>query len=388
MLPRSLSIASLARRIHVAVEEPSPVKTIGLLVAMDRTASIEKIEDSLRWLQSNSFPPDVTPISIRSSLVHYSGRMTPEGLLLSLETFAKAGIPDHLLFKEIGKLLEPRVQKMSVTDVSRLLRAHAQVSITESPLFQSVFERLSTIINRANMSVIRDILVSLSKLQSSVPGCMRMAELCVNRYSLASKESINTDIEKDILLALGQLRYRSPKVLRKLYSRILSRADQFSLEDLIKIMLTLNSFELDITTLWKLSLSGRLSHISILSSHDLASLSVFADPAFAVRAAVINGRRLMNQPVEMRTLQDSIIAFKHRLVLTRAAMLQPTDTGNLLWSLSLDDLRSLNEIISLPSGTVCETMQGKSLLNLKRLELKAQDVAGLFTTQLLVKNRL
>ena len=374
--------------MHTTIDATSQLQTLNLLASLDRGTAIEKVEDSLKWLQANSFPPNVTPISIRSSLVHYSGRMSPEGLLLSLETFAKAGIPDHMLFKEIGKLLEPRVQQMSVTEISRLLRAHAQVGITESPLFHSVFERLSQVINRANMPLIRDILVSLSNLESSVPGCMRMAELCVNRYSLASKESASPELERDILLALGQLRFRSTKVLRKLYARALNRTDQLCLDDTIKIMLTFNSFQLDITNLWKSVANTWLRDLSIISSQNLATLSIFGEPSFIVRSAVVNGHRLLNQPAEMRTRQDSVVAFKHRLSLTRIALIHPNEMRNILSSLSSEDLMVLNKMIDLPSETVCESMKGKSLFKFKLIDLRSHEVAGLFSTQLLVKNRL
>lgn len=351
------------------------------LVETDLSAPVGKVEDTLKWLRSNAYPPGVSPISIRTSLIHYSRLMSSDGLLLCFETFAESRVPDHTFFKEVGKLLEPKVSDMTVAEISRLLRAHALAGVTESPLFASVFGRLSTVINRANMSQIRDILLSLSRLESSVPDCMRMVELCFNRYSLGSKETTPIDVEKDILVSLARLQITSPRIVKKVCHRLLARFDQLSLKDCVQVMTSLHALQADTPAFWKATKSKWLSDPSLVSTHNLASLGIASDIEFLIASAVVVGRRFGSQPPEMRKL-DLVDAYKFRFAMTRSALVEPTEFISCLETLTVSELRAMRHLWSVPEDAITEQLKGSFLAGMDSLGLRKVSVSGLFTTQI------
>ena len=362
-------------------------KVLQRLCSDDRHLGISDIESAVNWLAVNPFPSGISAISLRAGLLHYSRQMTTGSLLTCLDLFSKSGIPDHLFFKEVGRILLPTVPELSVSDICRLLQAHVAVGVSESQMFTSVFARLSTVINRANLSQIRHILDSISRLDSKVLDCVRLAELCLNRYSLGIKATAAAPIEidRDILTSMARMRMRNSAVLRRIRNRIVLRFADLSLPDLISVMTSLTVLDSEVGPLWIMTKRTWLSDLHSVSDPNLASLVAVAAPLgdtqFVLQAAAVYGSRIVDVSTPP-TRHESVLAYKHLFALRSVITQDNSRYMQLISGMSADDLRGIESILTL-SESLVPYMPHATHLKSSLFDLQPACVGGILGTNLI-----
>ena len=297
---------------------------------------------------------------------------------MCLEWFASAGIPDHLLFKEVGKALLPQVKEMSVGDVTRVVRAHGSVQISQSELFASVYERLASVVSRANMSLIRDIVCALARLDAAVPDCAKMADLCLNRYSLWAKEEVPVSVERDMLVSLARLNMANPRIARKALYRIISKHSEISTCELAEALSSINRLGMDVGPLWRTLKVHRATGIRELSAAASASLAnVFGviDPAFVMKSAA-------NSELQSADRFELVKAYQHLHALTALCVLEPAVFNSCARALSVSELRTLEHLVDATQSRVTLKPQPYTYLKQRTVSLTRTTVGGLLETQL------
>ena len=337
---------------------------------LDNSIPASAIDEAL---QRPELPRGVSLISLRASLIQSSRKLNSNTVIVCLELFGEARIPDHLFFKEMGNALLSRVPTMSISDICRVLRAHALVNVTETDLFKGVYGRLSSIINRATMDQIRDILWALATLNASLVDCMRMAELCMNRYSLSVKDESPLVIDKDILSALAKLGMQNSRIIKKATNRVLLRPSEVSSFDLVHIIISLARLGSDITPIYKIlksRLSDRHSYINPNLVTDtlpaIVSCLGAIDCAFVIQEA--NGRDEMSQ-------------FKSRFALFSSYLLEREKFESELRKLSFQELIRIEALLE-GSTPVNEMATSGCFVKVKYMDLQRIGICGLFNTNI------
>jgi hypothetical protein len=322
-------------------------------------------------------------VGIRAGLLHFSRHLSAEALIVCLDLFGRGEFIDHQFFKEIGKALYPKVDELSVTQISSLLRSHAMVGATESDLFGVVCARLASVINRANMQLIREILVSLSLLEGQLVDSSRMVELCLNRYSLCTKDEMSVDIDKDVLVALARLRINNPRIIKRCLHRIFLNWNRLSIDALIQVLGSATVLGCETSQLWRLVKMRYFKDVSAHSScvlSDLVSLMCLVDPEFTIQAACVVADQLSSS--DELSFNDTIVSHKVSWALACMGLSIPTRFESILGRLSLDDLRSLESLLVI-AREKCEVKSPLGVfISSKQFSLSRKQIQGLFATQM------
>lgn len=334
--------------------------------------------------------PDVTLlvgetpiISLRAGLLHFSRRLSKRALISCLELFSRGEVADHQFFKEIGKALFPKVDELSVSEIATILRSHAIVGATETDLFGAVHGRLSSVVNRANIHVMRDILVSLSLLEGGPVDSQRMVELCLNRYSLSAKDEIPVDIDKDVLIALARLGLVNNRVIKRSYAKILLHVSRIGPESIVQILGSLWVLGSDPGPLWRIAKLRYFRDLSVHTSTILCDLSTIVglyDPKFAIEAAAVVARRM--QSVES-SLEQSSHAFKHSMSLSSLCMFEPVKFEKAIQQLSTTDLADLDRMLSTAMDSTEMKPALGTFISSKDFSFTKKRIGGLFLTQIM-----
>lgn len=337
---------------------------------LDNSVPASAIDEAL---QRPELPRGVSLISLRASLIQSSRKLHSNTVIVCLELFGEAKIPDHLFFKEMGNALLSTVLTMSISDICRVLRAHALVNVTETDLFKGVYGRLSSIINRATMDQIRDILWALAKLNASLVDCMRMAELCMNRYSLSVKDESPLVIDRDILSALAKLGMHNSRIIKKATNRVLSRSTEVSSSDLVHIINSLARLGSDITPLYKI-LKCRLS-----DRHSNINPNLVTDtlPAIVSCLGVIDCAWIIQEAKG----RDEMSQFKSRFALFSSYLLERDEFESALRKKSIEELSRIEAILD-GSSPVNEKATTGCFVKVKAMDLQRMGICGLFNTNI------
>ena len=366
--------------ITVARTDPVAASILSSLCNNDQSLPTEDVESAITAFSDIGFRIDVSPVSARAGLLFYSRRLSTETLVVCLEWFAHAGVPDHLFFKEIGKALLPKVKDLSVADITRLLRAHGTVQVSQSEIFAAIYDRLSSVVSRANMGQIRDIVCALSRLDPTVADCPKMADLCLNRYSLWAKDDIPIAIERDMLVALSRFQMINARVARKAAHRIVAHQSEMSTEDLVEVLSSRNRLGMDTAPLWRTVKAHRTNGLESVADTVAASLvNVFGvvDPEFVFKSCTTLGRFTASASRE-----ETVRAYRHVFGVSSLALLEPTIFDALMSRLPVADLRAIDELVSETQKVVTVKPQPHTFLKQKSVALHRATIAGLLETQL------
>jgi hypothetical protein len=304
--------------------------------------------------------PESVPMgSLRLGILARGRELSLEKLIQSLELMSSNQIPDHLFFKEIGRLLRGKVSDLTVGQICRILRAHAVVGCHEAELFHPIHDRLCVVVNKSSISQLTDILHSVSLVESSTFDCLNIAELCLNRYSLSLRDtSASTAIESRILAAMSRMRLLHAKTMQKMIKRLTQLCPSMPTDSLVAINNHLASLDCRPNELIPLPAKARPNTVPIPTVFGFNP----STRSIQVLRPIINGE------------VTSRMAYKSRMAL--AAFLSIQDK-NILDSLSLADLRKLNEMIDHQHDTFREKTQ--SFFDYRGIVFDTQSVAGIFS---------
>ena len=323
-------------------------------------------------LVTPELPSGISPLSLRASLIHYARKLEPNTVIVCLELFADASIPDHLFFKEMGNALVDVVSSMSISDICRLLRAHASVRVTQTDLFCNVYGRLASIINRASMGQIREILLALAALNANLVDCMRMSELCMNRYSLSIKDDSPLEIDRDVLYALAKLGLQNARIIKKATNRFLARPDELALSDLVHAMNSLARLGSDLTPIYKI-VKSRLS-----SQIHPSALVIDLLPSLVSCVEVIDCALILR---EVRERADSLSRFKSRFSIFGCYLLETEKFQSEMNKMPLDGLRKIDSILR-ETSEVIEAGSSGCFVKVKAMDLHLSNICDIFNTHL------
>lgn len=326
---------------------PTKVTTSQLLLLFER-------------ISKTGFPSSVSLGSFRLCVISRGNELPLEKLIHSLEIFASQRVSDHLFFKEIGRLLISKIADLTITQICRILRAHAAVGCHEAELFNPIYDRLCVVVNRSTLSQLVDILHSVSLVESSTFDCLNIAELCLNRYSLSLRETGSSSssplVESRILAAMSRMRLHHEKTLQKMAKKLSTLSSTTSQDTLVTINNYLTS--LDVRPHQLLKMSSSCSTLSIPSVFGWSS--PVSSPIFP--------SQLANQPI------DDQKAYKYRMVLATSLSLHGDVFLN---SLSTYELQKLNKVIYQGSETFREKSQ--SFFDYRGISLQRHSVSGIFS---------
>ena len=358
------------------------------LSAGDYSVSARNIQVALSELDSEGLPDGFSVLSLRGALLQLSRKLEPGTIVLSLKLFANEGISDHNFFKEMGMVLLPHSAELSISEISSLLKSHAAIGATESDLFSTVCSRLSSVINRASMHTIREILTSLSLLGASLADSQRMIELCLNRYSLCVKDDLSVEIDRDVLLAMARLRIPNARVIKMASSKIAARTHQLDVDSLARILGSLSVLGIDSSAIWRATKRRYFADLSLHPTAILSDLGIAIgsfDIDFSVKAAASCAMRSMGIRNEVYT--ESVGAYKHALNLTALNLTETERFEMALSKLSVEELKALQRLLKLSSESVEIKQPPGSFLECRPYELTRKNVSGLFSTQLIQNSK-
>ena len=353
------------------------------LTREDLTVPIAELEDRIEELASNDSEVAVSLISLRFSFLRMSRKLRPETIINCLSLFAKEGIPDHHFFKEMGKAILPAVEDLSVSQISNLLRSHALVGATECDLFAAICSRLKSIINKATMHTIGDILTSLSLIGLHLVDIQKMVDLCLNRYSLCVKDDMGVEMDRDVLASLARLRIPNLRVIRKAQQKITCNPHRLHLDSIVEVMGSLHVLGADTSEVWRSIRSKYFNDLSVHSSKTHSDLSSVLGPMetdLCVKAAVICSNRLSGNPETVP--EDLIVCYKHAMTLTTLSLTEPEKFQTALRKLSVSDLISIQRLMTLSHSSVEPKNSVGTFIKSRSLELSKTNIGGLFVTQL------
>ena len=312
-------------------------------------------------ISKTGFPSSVSLGSFRLCVISRGNELPLEKLIHSLEIFASQRVSDHLFFKEIGRLLISKIADLTITQICRVLRAHAAVGCHEAELFNPIYDRLCVVVNRSTLSQLVDILHSVSLVESSTFDCLNIAELCLNRYSLSLRETGSSCssplVESRILAAMSRMRLYHGKTLQKMAKKLSTLSSTTSHDTLVTINNYLTSLDVRPHQLLKISPSS-------CSTLSIPSVFGWSSPV----SSPIFPSQLANQPI------DDQKAYKYRMVLATSLSLHGDDFLN---TLSTYELQKLNKVIDQGSETFREKSQ--SFFDYRGISLQRQSVSGIFS---------
>jgi len=350
------------------------------LSTADYSMNSEDVDRAFGCIDEFGLPAGTSVLALRASMLHFARKLQPSTIITCLQLFAEERIADHNFFKEMGKVLLSKSEDLTVSQISGLLKSHAAIGATETDLFSVVCSRLSSVINRASIHMVREILTSLSYL-GSLADPLRMVELCLNRYSLCAKDDLSVEIDRDVLLAIARLRIPNSRVIRMTSAKIVSKSDRLDAESFVKVLGSLSVLNADPSAIWR---SAKRRYFADLSPHPTSLLSDLAiaigslDMEFSVKAAAVCGLR--NPGIGFA---DSVCALKHALNLTVLNLTENDSFEAVLRKHSVEELRAIQKLLKLPKETVELKPPTGTYLKCRTWEFTRVNVAGLFTTQLM-----
>ena len=360
-----------------------------------RSSNLDELEGFLKTVSTQSLPAGIAPISVRALLLTGAKSLSPEALLVCLEIFSAARIPDPLFFKGIDKYLVTRVKELSLPELCRLLKAHAAVGVSESIVFPEVYARLRQVINRANPGEVLEILASVSKLQSSSLDCSNIAELCLNRYSLSrSSKSVPYSLsalsleatERGILRCLAGMGIQHRRTIRKILSQVRFDPSILSADDAVELFTYMHALGIDCEPQFRAMREAIRSNLSRMAPSLRAatacasySYKTIHDPELIVRSAATQA----SSSTEHMTKDQAVWCMKHRLALQTLASLDFSSLHRELTQLSIPDLEKILTVVSDESAGEKPAKH----FACTKLDLKNFRAGGLFASLLLTKNK-
>jgi hypothetical protein len=286
----------------------------------------ERVEECVRSVLDNGIPEGASVLWFRGPILSKSLHFSTQTLLDSLELFVKHDIPDQLYFREIGKVLFGRIKDMPIQSVARMLHLFDAVGLGGHVINSPLHERLSSIVNRASIPQIVDILSAVSRSETKLLYRLKIAELCLNRYSLylRSEAGESVDIDRVILASMCRLRLVHEGTARKILRRFVTYHKRVPMDVFYEIMSAFNALGVDVRHLRRTD-DSPVGSIS-------ASTSVFGvcDPQSLVRAQPTN-------PSE---------EYKFIVGLSALKLLEPPQTlEDALKSLSVSELRRIHTLL-------------------------------------------
>jgi hypothetical protein len=367
----------------------NPSNVLSKIASGDYTVPIKTIEEAIFELAAGRSLYTGPVLSLRAGLLHYSRYLSADAAIVCLQLFADHGVPDHQFFKEIGKDLVAKVNGVSISQIASLLRSHATVGATESDLFNMVCSRLSSVVNRASLSTIRDVVHSLSLIRTNLVDSQRMIELCLNRYSLCIKDDSCIDSDKDILSALARLRINNHRIIRKIACKIASGSASLSEESLAEILGSLGVLDVDTISLWSLLKRRKFRNLSELSPQTLSDLAVSVgswDVAFCLQA-IANCEMRMSSTDEQSQYSGSLVGYKNTLGLLNIALTQPAKLSVGLSRLSFDELEAIQSMTERVQKTLELKKPSGGFIENNFFEFLPVNVSGVFLTNLAGQNK-
>ena len=386
-LPRSLEnsrlgskVQSLEKKIpaffHDAVDSVSTSSSFRRdpLVMTDSTRMYNALESTptqveLRILNEilddvsvSGLPNNMLLGSLRLAVLSRGRELSVERLIQSMELFSNLRISDHLFFKEVGRFLRSKVSDLSVSQICRILRAHAAVGCHEAELYHPIYERLCSVANKSSLAQLSDILHSVSLVESSTFDCLNIAELCLNRYSLSLREtSVATNaplLESRILSAMSRMRILHEKTLTKMIKRLGSLGQSFSADSIVSINNHLVSLDCRPEQLIPISPSAKTSVVPVPTVFGCTN---------------IHERKIALQAILSGEISDRK-AYRSRVALVTEALMH---NDRFLDDMSLEELEKLRTIALHQLDSFRE--KSPSFFDYKGISLERHSVAGIFS---------
>lgn len=346
-----------------ALPATQPVSMDALQHACKKYAvqSTSQVANCVRSVWTHGFPDDFSPAWMRAAILSKSIHFSTESVLEALEVFERSNAVDHLFFKELSKNLFGRIKDMSIMQICRMLRVYDSAGLGEYIVNEQLYLRLNSIVNRASIVQLVDILWSVSGSDTALMDRTKIAELCLNRYSLylRSQSGECVDMDLKILGSMCRLKLVHEGTVRKIMRRVTRYHRDIESSSLYQVRVFFNS-------------------LGVYTGHLLGreGATFPADPSLVV-SANCTAHGVTRLADVLRACCDKhsspIVQLKQKIGLACLATLEPSSLGEHLNTLSLTELVYLNALMARSDGLV---EKAPSALRDERWSLKAVNVYG------------
>ena len=292
------------------------------------------VQPSESFLSKLTLPYTGDRLGIRAQILGSAHSLSGPSLMKALSIFSD--LNDDEFFKQINKALIPKIKYFEFSDISSLLQIQSkswQKSPGWSSLYIESFKRLQKTINRAAPSEVIELLIAISNNSDH-----RIAELCLNRYSLTKE----TQGERAVLKALCQfgLHYHG-RTVRRVLGQLKFDPEILNPADAVEVFTYMHALSMDCSRQFNTMRTAIWENIDTMSSSVRASACTAAfsyrnilDPNLIVHASLFAQK------------DQAVNCMKHRLGLQVLALLEPKALEHNLHSLTLEELNTIWKIIN------------------------------------------
>ncbi len=327
------------------IQPPGPLTSEVLQETCNKYAILSStdVQSQLHAVWVHGLPEGCSPVMMRAAILSKSLHLPTESLLEALEVFARCNCADQLFFKEVSKVLFGRIKDMSILQVCRMLRVYDSASLGECVVNEQLYARISSIVNRANIPQIVDILWTVSASDTKLMDRSKIAELCLNRYSLYLRSELGESVDMDLktLGSMCRLRIVHEGTLRKINRRVMRYYKEISDSDYIRIVNYFNALDVPLDALERKARIGTSLAGAVVSAN--CTVRGVSCPATLIRACCS----------ELNDGDSSAEKFKQKLGLLALGLLEPVSVLHVhLHSLPLEELKYISELLTDEEGLV------------------------------------